>query len=100
MTRDEALKAMKDKTPVIYTGKGSMGRATVQLAGNKVTRFRGSPVSIGIIHRVMRSKAVVRKNIASGMIYHIKDLYIATLEEMRGVRAINRRWYPNLKFFY
>ena len=100
MTRDEALIALRDKTPVIYTGKGSMGRATVQLAGNKATKFRGSPMSIGIIHRVMRSKAVVRKDVATGMVYSIKDLYVATPEEMRGVRAINKRWYPNLQFFY
>jgi hypothetical protein len=42
MTRNEALIALDRKTPVIYTGAGSLGRAV--RSGAVV--FRGSPQSI------------------------------------------------------
>ena len=70
MTRNEALRAMEKRTPVIYTGPGSMGRGgMVYGLGKKPVHFRGSLTSIGIITEVKRTKAVIRSHGPSGFIY-------------------------------
>ena len=105
MTRNEALKAMEKRTPVIYTGAGSMGRAERWIgvrAGKKrrSARFRGSPQSIGVIGKVMKTKAAVRSYGIAGFIFHIKDLKVANAEELKAMRAYNRATLPSLKFYY
>ncbi len=101
MTRNEALKAMARKVPVIYTGKGSMGRAQAHLVGKNVYRFRGSKQSIGIITKVRRTTAVVESyGKYTGSNYTIKDLHPVTPTELKGARAINKRDLGNLKFLY
>ncbi len=101
MTRTEALKAMSTKKPVIYTGKGSMGRPQAHLIGKKVYRFRGSKNSIGIITKVRQTTAVVESyGKYTGSNYTIKDLHRVTPKELTGARAINRKDLPNLPFLY
>jgi len=101
MTRNEALKAMEKKTPVIYTGKGSMGRPQAYMVGRTVYKFRGSKNSMGIITKVRQTTAVVENyGKYTGSNYAIKDLHRVTPTELKGARAINRRDLPNLKFHY
>lgn len=101
MTRAEALKAQEKKTPVIYTGPGSMGRGGWQYGASKEpVYFRGSLTSIGIITKVKQTKAVVRSYGPSGSIHHIKHLHKANPAELKAAREHNKKWYPNLKFNY
>lgn len=101
MTRNEALKAMEKKTPVIYTGKGSMGRPQAYLVGRTVYKFRGSKNSIGIITKVRQTTAVVESyGKYTGSNYTIKDLHLVTPTELKGARLINKRDLPNLHFLY
>ena len=101
MTRAEALKAMVAKKPVIYTGKGSMGRPQARVVGRTLYKFRGSKNSIGIITKVRQTTAIVEsRDKYTGTNYTIKDLHLANSEELKGARAINRKDLPNLSFSY
>jgi len=101
MTHTEAVKAMENKKPVIYTGKGSMGRPSTHLVGGKLYKFRGSKNSIGIITKVRQTTAVVEKyGKYTGTNYPIKDLHLVTPAELKGARAINKKDLSNLPFLY
>ncbi|MEW5694172.1 MAG: hypothetical protein AB1765_12865 [Candidatus Hydrogenedentota bacterium] len=91
MTKEEAIKAMKDKTPVIYTGKGSLGRAHIYPNG----KLRGSLNSIGIIKKVSRSTADVYPDNQSYR-FHLKDLHFCTCEELKIAKEYNKKHYPAL----
>jgi len=101
MTRDDALKVMAKRTPVIYSGAGSLGRPTVVIdSKGQRTHLRGSDVSIGIIVDVKRSNAIVQSHKGgSRTIYAIKHLHVCNPTELAYARAQAKR-YPNLQFHF
>lgn len=102
MTREEALEAQASHTPVIYTGKGSMGRACVVVERGRgvVARFRGSQQSLGVIVEVNRTKAIVHHEGISRGRYPIADLLPANDDELAYARQYNCEHLPNLRFTY
>ena len=102
MTREEAIKAMRDKTPVIYMGRGSLGRKETYINNaGPMASLRGSIHSIGIIAEVKRTKAIVmsRPHSLAG-IFRLADLVKASPDELAFARQYNRRRYSNLEFTY
>lgn len=103
MTREEAIKAMQEGRPVIYTGQGSLGRPEVYMdtCGNVSGRLRGSIWSIGVITKIRRTKAVVTAYLPFGnQLVHTSGLQVATSQEVEFARNYTRQRYPNIQWAY